>query len=82
MQDWGFTDFKFDWLVNSEMSVVYLSYCGTLAVLLVPVMAMFLAELRGIDSSIVKRHKLMEQAYPLSLSQNHFTLLAPVVQLR
>ena len=21
MQDWGFTDFKFDWLVDSEMSV-------------------------------------------------------------
>jgi glucose/mannose transport system permease protein len=53
MQDWGFTNFEFDWLVNSDMSV----YTLVIAAVWQSsgfVMAMFLAGLRGIDSSIIK----------------------------
>jgi len=53
MHDWGFESFKFDWLVNSEMSV----YTLVIAAVWQSsgfVMAMFLAGLRSIDSSIVK----------------------------
>ena len=53
MHDWGFTDFKFDWLVDSDMAV----YTLVIAAVWQSsgfVMAMFLAGLRGIDSSIIK----------------------------
>ena len=48
----GFTDFKFDWLVNSHMAV----YTLVIAAVWQSsgfVMALFLAGLRGIDSSII-----------------------------
>ncbi|WP_428195248.1 carbohydrate ABC transporter permease [Aliivibrio kagoshimensis] len=53
VRDWGFGDFTFDWLVDSEMSV----YTLVIAAVWQSsgfVMAMFLAGLRGIDDSIIK----------------------------
>jgi glucose/mannose transport system permease protein len=63
VQDWGFTDFKFDWLVNSEMSV----YTLVIAAVWQSsgfVMAMFLAGLRGIDSSIIKAAQIDGASLP------------------
>lgn len=53
MHDWGFTDFTFDWIVDSEM-VVYTLVIAAVWQSSGFVMAMFLAGLRGIDSSIIK----------------------------
>ena len=51
--DLGFTEFSFDWLVNSEMSI----YTVVIAAVWQAsgfVMAMMLAGLRGVDGSIIK----------------------------
>ncbi|MFM9976241.1 MAG: carbohydrate ABC transporter permease [Beijerinckiaceae bacterium] len=53
MHDWGWTTFKFDWVVNPRMMI----YCVAIAGIWQTsgfVMAMFLAGLRGIDSEILK----------------------------
>jgi glucose/mannose transport system permease protein len=53
VQGWGFTDFKFDWLVDPNHAI----YCVAIAGVWQAsgfVMALFLAGLRGIDDSIIK----------------------------
>ena len=53
MHDWGWTSFKFDWVVNPRMMI----YCVAIAGIWQTsgfVMAMFLAALRGIDGEILK----------------------------
>jgi glucose/mannose transport system permease protein len=53
VQQWGWTDFEFDWLVNPERAI----YCIVIAGVWQSagfVMALFLAGLRGIDDSIIK----------------------------
>jgi glucose/mannose transport system permease protein len=53
VQQWGFTSFTFDWLVNPEKAI----YCIAIAGIWQSagfVMALFLAGLRGIDDSIIK----------------------------
>src|ERR1700735_4642198 len=53
MHDWGWTSFKFDWVVNPRMMI----YCVAIAGIWASsgfVMALFLAGLRGIDSEIMK----------------------------
>ncbi len=53
MHRWGFTDFRFDWLINPDMAI----YCVVIAGIWQSagfVMALFLAALRGIDDSIIK----------------------------
>ena len=78
MQDWGFTDFKFDWLVNSEMSV----YTLVIAALWQSsgfVMAMFLAGLRGIDSSIIKAAQIDGASLPTIYLKIILPCLRPVV---
>ncbi|MEY4415454.1 MAG: hypothetical protein RIQ53_2747 [Pseudomonadota bacterium] len=53
MQQWGFTGFTFDWLVNPDKAI----YCVAIAGVWQSagfVMALFLAALRGIDDSIIK----------------------------
>lgn len=57
IQDWGFKDFTFDWLVNSEMVV----YCLVIAAVWQSsgfVMALFLAGLRGVDQEMIKAAEL------------------------
>ncbi len=53
VQDWGFTSFTFDWLVNTDMAI----YCVVIAGVWQSAgfaMALFLAGLRGIDDSIIR----------------------------
>ena len=53
VRDWGWTTFKFDWVVNPRMMI----YCVAIAGIWQTsgfVMAMFLAGLRGIDGEILK----------------------------
>jgi glucose/mannose transport system permease protein len=53
VQQWGFTDFSFAWLVDPDMAI----YCIVIAGIWQSagfVMALFLAGLRGIDDSIIK----------------------------
>lgn len=53
VQQWGFTDFSFGWLVDPEMAI----YCIVIAGIWQSagfVMALFLAGLRGIDDSIIR----------------------------
>lgn len=53
MQDWGFTTFTFDWLVNPDMAIYTVVIAGVWQSSGF-VMALFLAGLRGIDDSIIK----------------------------
>jgi glucose/mannose transport system permease protein len=53
VHDWGWTSFKFDWVVNPRMMI----YCVAIAGVWQTsgfVMAMFLAGLRGVDGEILK----------------------------
>jgi glucose/mannose transport system permease protein len=53
VHDWGWTSFKFDWVVNPQMMI----YCVAIAGIWQTsgfVMAMFLAGLRGVDGEIIK----------------------------
>ncbi|USD64488.1 sugar ABC transporter permease [Vibrio sp. SCSIO 43136] len=63
MHDWGFVNFEFNWLVSSEMSV----YTLVIAAVWQSsgfVMAMFLAGLRGIDSSIISAAQIDGASLP------------------
>lgn len=53
MHDWGFLNFHFDWLVNSDMAIYTVVIAGVWQSSGF-VMALFLAGLRGIDDSIIK----------------------------
>ena len=53
MQQWGFTDFTFGWLVDPDMSIYTVVIAGVWQSSGF-VMALFLAGLRGIDESIIK----------------------------
>jgi glucose/mannose transport system permease protein len=53
VHEWGWTSFKFDWVVNPRMMI----YCVAIAGIWQTsgfVMAMFLAGLRGVDGEIIK----------------------------
>lgn len=53
MQDWGWTSFHFDWLVNPDMAIYTVVIAGVWQSSGF-VMALFLAGLRGIDDEIIK----------------------------
>src|SRR5579863_7016629 len=53
MHDWGWTSFKFDWVVNPRMMIFCVAIAGVWQTSGF-VMAMFLAGLRGIDGEILK----------------------------
>jgi len=53
MQDWGWTSFHFDWLVNADMAIYTIVIAGVWQAAGF-CMAMFLAGLRGIDGEILK----------------------------
>jgi glucose/mannose transport system permease protein len=64
MQQWGFTDFTFDWLINPDKAI----YCVAIAGVWQSagfVMALFLAGLRGIDESIIKAAQVDGASLPL-----------------
>lgn len=78
MHDWGFTNFTFDWLVNSEMSI----YTVVLAGLWQSsgfVMALFLAGLRGVDDSIIKAAQIDGASLPRIYWKIILPALRPVV---
>ena len=54
VRDFGFTEFEFRWLVDQEMAIytIVIAAVGSRVALF---MAMFLAGLRGVDDSLVKR---------------------------
>jgi glucose/mannose transport system permease protein len=63
MQQWGFTDFTFDWLINPDYAI----YCVVIAGVWQSagfVMALFLAGLRGIDDSIIKAAQIDGASLP------------------
>ncbi len=63
MHDWGFSQFRFDWLVDSDMAV----YTLVIAAVWQSsgfIMAMFLAGLRGIDASIIKAAQIDGASLP------------------
>jgi glucose/mannose transport system permease protein len=50
---WGWTDFKFDWIVNEDMAIYTVVIAGVWQASGF-VMAMFLAGLRGVDQDVIK----------------------------
>jgi len=75
MQQWGFEDFSFGWLVDPDMAI----YCVVIAGIWQSagfVMALFLAGLRGIDDSIIKA----AQVDGASLSQVYRRIIIPTLR--
>jgi len=63
MREWGFENFTFDWLVDSEMSIYTVVIAGVWQSSGF-VMALFLAGLRGIDDSIIKAAQVEGASLP------------------
>jgi glucose/mannose transport system permease protein len=81
MHDWGFTSFKFDWLVNTDMAI----YCIVIAGIWQSAgfaMALFLAGLRGIDDSIIKAAQVDGASLPRIYWRIILPALRPVFSLR
>ncbi|MGB1237475.1 MAG: carbohydrate ABC transporter permease [Pseudomonadales bacterium] len=77
MRDWGFENFTFDWLVNSDMVV----YCLVIAAVWQSsgfVMALFLAGLRGVDQEMVKAAQLDGATMPTIYRRIILPSLKPV----
>jgi len=77
VQDWGFTDFTFDWLVNSQMVV----FCLVIAAVWQSsgfVMALFLAGLRGVDQEMIKAAQLDGATLPTIYRRIILPSLKPV----
>jgi glucose/mannose transport system permease protein len=77
VHDWGFTQFKFDWLVNSDM-VIYTLVIAAVWQSSGFVMAMFLAGLRGIDPSIVRAAQIDGASLPVIYWKIILPCLRPV----
>lgn len=77
VRDWGYTDFTFDWLVNSEMVV----FCLVIAAVWQSsgfVMALFLAGLRGVDQEMIKAAQLDGASLPTVYRRIILPSLKPV----
>ncbi len=64
MHDWGWTSFSFDWLVDSDFAI----YTIVMAAVWQAsgfVMALFLAGLRGVDSSIIRAARVDGASLPV-----------------
>lgn len=77
MHDWGFENFEFDWLVNSDM-VIYTLVIAAVWQSSGFVMAMFLAGLRGIDNSIISAAKIDGASLPTIYLKIILPCLRPV----
>ena len=53
VHDWGYTDFRFDWIIQEDMAIYTIVIAGVWQASGF-IMAMFLAGLRGIDQDMVK----------------------------
>jgi glucose/mannose transport system permease protein len=65
MHAWGFTGFKFDWLISTDMAIYTVVIAGVWQASGF-VMAMFLAGLRGVDGEILKAAQI-DGASPLAI---------------
>lgn len=77
MHDWGWSSFKFDWLVNEDMAI----YTLVIAAVWQSsgfVMALFLAGLRGIDSHIIKAAQMDGASMPMIYRRIILPSLRPV----
>ena len=77
VRDWGYTDFTFDWLVNSEMVV----FCLVIAAVWQSsgfVMALFLAGLRGVAQEMIKAAQLDGASLPTVYRRIILPRLKPV----
>ena len=63
MQGWGFTSFKFEWLIDPDMAIYTVVIAGVWQSAGF-VMALFLAGLRGIDDSIIKAAQIDGASLP------------------
>ncbi len=75
MQQWGFENFSFGWLVDPDMAI----YCVVIAGVWQSagfVMALFLAGLRGIDDSIIKA----AQVDGASLPRIYWRIIIPTLR--
>ena len=63
MQGWGFTSFKFEWLIDPDMAIYTVVIAGVWQSSGF-VMALFLAGLRGIDDSIIKAAQIDGASLP------------------
>lgn len=77
MHDWGFTNFSFDWLVNSDMSIYTVVIAGVWQSSGF-VMALFLSGLRGIDDSIIKAAMVDGASLPTTYVRIVIPALRPV----
>ena len=78
VQDWGFSSFSFDWLVNTDYAI----YCVVIAGIWQSAgftMALFLAGLRGIDDSIIKAAQVDGASLPLIYWRIILPTLRPVL---
>ena len=77
VHDWGWTSFKFDWIVNPRMMI----YCVAIAGIWQTsgfVMAMFLAGLRGIDGEILKAAQIDGASPVADLPAHRHPVMRPV----
>ena len=74
---WGFTNFKFDWLVNPDMAIYTVVIAGVWQASGF-VMAMFLAGLRGIDGEIIKAAQIDGASVYATYRRIVIPLLRPV----
>ena len=78
MHDWGWSSFRFDWLVQSDTAI----YCVIIAGVWQSAgfaMALFLAGLRGIDDSIIKAAQMDGASLPRIYWRIILPILRPVV---
>jgi glucose/mannose transport system permease protein len=77
VQQWGWTDFKFDWIVNEHMAIYTVVIAGVWQASGF-VMAMFLAGLRGIDDEILKAASMDCASMPRVYLRIVLPLLKPI----
>ena len=77
MQQWGFENFRFDWLVDPDMAIYTVVIAGVWQSSGF-VMALFLAGLRGIDDSIIKAAQIDGATLPQIYWRNIIPSMRPV----
>ncbi|MEN9865405.1 MAG: hypothetical protein RL748_995 [Pseudomonadota bacterium] len=77
MHDWGFSNFHFDWLINTDMSIYTVVIAGVWQSSGF-VMALFLAGLRGIDDEIIKAAQIDGASLPLIYRRIIIPAMRPV----
>ena len=77
MHDWGFANFSFDWLVNSDFAIYTVVIAGVWQSSGF-VMALFLAGLRGVDDSVIKAAQVDGASLPTIYRRIVIPALRPV----